>query len=87
MSTPAKITLGASVAFCCATVWGVHYLQTYEKELLRKGLEKEQDRRDKKEQQRINMLELEEQRALHEALLKTQKVSSLPSNEPAPERD
>ncbi|KAI7868761.1 hypothetical protein BDF14DRAFT_1724075 [Spinellus fusiger] len=80
MSTPAKITLGASILFCCGSVWGVHYLQRYEKELLRMGLEKDTQRREEKEQQRINRLELESQKALHEALLKTQQVSLPPSS-------
>ncbi|CAO3624195.1 unnamed protein product [Cunninghamella blakesleeana] len=81
MSTAAKITLGASIVFCCASVYGVHYIQKYEQEIMRQGLIKDDERRLRKEQQRINQRELEEQQALHEALLKTQTVSKAPSNE------
>lgn len=35
----------------------------------------------------LNMKELKEQQELHEALLKTQEVSKLPSNEPISEED
>lgn len=34
MSTRAKITLGGSFVFCGLTIWGVHYLQRYEKEVI-----------------------------------------------------
>lgn len=33
MSTRAKITLAGSFVFCGFTIWGVHYLQRYEKEV------------------------------------------------------
>lgn len=33
MSTRAKMTLGASIVLCCGTIYGVHYLQIYEKEV------------------------------------------------------
>ncbi|KAI9494746.1 hypothetical protein BDB00DRAFT_727600, partial [Zychaea mexicana] len=72
----AKLTLGASVVFCCGTVYGVHYLQRFEKELMRQGLEKDDERRQKLQQREENMRELEEQQALHKELLKTQKVSN-----------
>ena len=48
---------------------------------MRQGLIKDDERRLRKEQQRINQRELEEQQALHDALLKTQTVSKAPSNE------
>ncbi|KAI9307168.1 hypothetical protein BJ944DRAFT_158555 [Cunninghamella echinulata] len=87
MSTAAKITLGASIVFCCASVYGVHYIQRYEQELMRQGLIKDDERRLKKEQQKNNQRELEEQRALHEELLKTQTVSKPPSNEAISDTD
>ncbi|KAI8343945.1 hypothetical protein BC941DRAFT_464185 [Chlamydoabsidia padenii] len=83
MSTAAKATLGASIVFCCASIYGVHYIQRYEQELMRQGLVKDDARRLKKEQQQANQRELEEQQALHKELLKTQSVSKAPSNEPA----
>ncbi|KAI8991627.1 hypothetical protein BDF20DRAFT_845628 [Mycotypha africana] len=81
MSKAAKATLLASVLFCGASVVGVHYIQNTEKENLRAGVLRDEERRQKKEQQRNNMKELKEQRELHEALLKTQEVSKIPSNE------
>ncbi|ORX61630.1 hypothetical protein DM01DRAFT_1370670 [Hesseltinella vesiculosa] len=87
MSTAAKVTLGASIAFCCGSIYGVHYIQRYEQELLRQGLIKDDERRLKKEQQRNNERELMEQQALHAELLKTQTVSTLPSNEPISQDD
>jgi hypothetical protein len=36
MSTAAKVTLGTSILFCCASVYGVHYSQNVEKEVLKK---------------------------------------------------
>ncbi|EIE81473.1 hypothetical protein G6F46_006548 [Rhizopus delemar] len=82
MSTKAKLTLASSVAFCIASVTGVHYIQNSEKENLRAGvLQDEERRRKKQEQQALNMKELQEQTELHEALLKTQSVTMLPSND------
>lgn len=87
MSTAAKTTLAASVLFCVASVVGVHYIQIEEKENLRAGVLRDDERRKKKEQRQLNMRELREQNELHEALLKTQEVSKLPSSEPASEDD
>ncbi|ORY97691.1 hypothetical protein BCR43DRAFT_249114 [Syncephalastrum racemosum] len=87
MSTKAKMTLGASIVFCCGTIYGVHYLQRYEKELMQRGIEKDDERRQKLAQRVENMRELDEQQALHEQLLKTQAVSKAPSSQPASEDD
>ncbi|CAO0795700.1 unnamed protein product [Mucor circinelloides] len=87
MSKAAKATLTASIVFCCASVFGVHYIQNEEKENLRAGVLRDDERRKKKEQQTLNMRELKEQQELHEALLKTQEVSKLPSSEPISEDD
>lgn len=54
---------------------------------LRAGVLRDDERRKKKEQQTLNMRELKEQQELHEALLKTQEVSNLPSSEPISEDD
>ncbi|KAI7903819.1 uncharacterized protein BX663DRAFT_505330 [Cokeromyces recurvatus] len=81
MSKAAKATLTASILFCCASVFSVHYFQTEEKENLRAGVLRDEERRQKKEQQQLNIKELKEQHELHEALLKTQQVSKPPSNE------
>lgn len=54
---------------------------------LRAGVLRDDERRKKKEQRQSNMRELREQNELHEALLKTQEVSKLPSSEPASEDD
>jgi protein PET117 len=51
------------------------------------GVLRDDERRKKKEQQVSNMRELEEQKELHEALLRTQQVSNIPSSEPASEDD
>lgn len=48
---------------------------------------RDDERRKKKEQQTLNMLELKEQQDLHEALLKTQEVTNLPSSEPISDED
>ncbi|KAG0167285.1 hypothetical protein DFQ28_008419 [Apophysomyces sp. BC1034] len=87
MSTAAKCTLGASIVFCCATIYGVHYVQEYEKGLMEAGLDKDEERKKKFLQKNLNMRELEEQKALHDALLKTQAVSQPLSSEPASEDD
>lgn len=52
---------------------------------MRAGVLRDDERRKKKEQQQLNMRELKEQTELHEALLKTQQVTTLPSSEPAEE--
>ncbi|CEP18987.1 hypothetical protein [Parasitella parasitica] len=88
MSKAAKATLTASIVFCCASVFGVHYFQNEEKENLRAGVLRDDERRKKKQQQQtLNMRELKEQQELHEALLKTQEVTNLPSNEPMSDED
>ncbi|KAF7727138.1 hypothetical protein EC973_007999 [Apophysomyces ossiformis] len=87
MSTAAKLTLGGSIIFCCATIYGVHYIQEYEKGLMMAGLAKDEERKKKFMQQSLNMKELEEQQALHEALLKTQTVSRPLSSDPVSEED
>ncbi|KAI9286839.1 hypothetical protein BC943DRAFT_320071 [Umbelopsis sp. AD052] len=76
MSTRAKITLAGSFAFCGLTIWGVHYLQRYEKELMRAGLVREEERQQRKQQQRANKEELDAQKALHEHLIRSQSVKS-----------
>ncbi|KAH8556211.1 hypothetical protein BGW37DRAFT_471516 [Umbelopsis sp. PMI_123] len=74
MSTRAKITLAGSFAFCGLTIWGVHYLQRYEKELMRAGLAREEERQQRKIQQQANKEELDAQKALHEHLIKSQSI-------------
>jgi protein PET117 len=54
---------------------------------LRAGVYRDDERRKKKEQRLLNMKELKEQQELHEALLKTQQVSQLPSSEPVTEEN
>ncbi|KAI8639324.1 hypothetical protein BD408DRAFT_421590 [Parasitella parasitica] len=87
MSKAAKATLTASIAFCCASVFGVHYFQNEEKENLRAGVLRDDERRKKKQQQSLNMRELKEQQELHEALLRTQEVTNLPSSESISDED
>ncbi|CAO3690169.1 unnamed protein product [Umbelopsis vinacea] len=74
MSTRAKITLAGSFVFCGFTIWGVHYLQRYEKELMRAGLVREEERQQRKLQQQANKEELDAQKLLHEQLIKSQSV-------------
>ncbi|KAG2186398.1 hypothetical protein INT43_002836 [Umbelopsis isabellina] len=76
MSTRAKITLAGSFAFCGFTIWGVHYLQRYEKELMRAGVHREEERQQRKMQQLANKEELDAQQALHEQLIKSQSVTA-----------
>ncbi|KAJ2962283.1 hypothetical protein NQZ79_g2506 [Umbelopsis isabellina] len=81
MSTRAKITLAGSFAFCGFTIWGVHYLQRYEKEasferLMRAGVHREEERQQRKIQQLANKEELDAQQALHEQLIKSQSVTA-----------
>lgn len=54
---------------------------------MQRGIEKDDERRQKLAQRAENMRELDEQQALHEQLLKTQAVSKAPSSQPASEED
>ncbi|KAM3589198.1 hypothetical protein VKS41_000071 [Umbelopsis sp. WA50703] len=76
MSTRAKITLAGSFVFCGFTIWGVHYLQRYEKELMRAGVLREEERQQRKMQQLSNKEELDAQQALHEHLIKSQSITA-----------
>ncbi|PWN88512.1 hypothetical protein FA10DRAFT_268697 [Acaromyces ingoldii] len=70
MSRAAKATLGLSVVLSAATVWGVHYMQVQEREVMHKGVERDTARLEEKRRQRA--LDLERNRAREEEFQKMQ---------------
>ncbi|KAF9572121.1 hypothetical protein EC968_010207 [Mortierella alpina] len=76
MSTKAKLTLGITTLFTVATVWGVHYQQMSEKETMRLGILKDEERMAKKKRQDENVLELAVQQELQRKMLEEQSVRS-----------
>ncbi|OSD04845.1 hypothetical protein PYCCODRAFT_1433187 [Trametes coccinea BRFM310] len=57
MSRAAKITLGLSVVGSAFIVWGVHHLQTQERETMFKGVLRDDERRREKMRQREEELQ------------------------------
>ncbi|KAG0208445.1 hypothetical protein BGX28_000583 [Mortierella sp. GBA30] len=74
MSTRAKMTLGVTTLCTIATVWGVHYQQMSEKETMRLGIAKDEERMAKKKRQDDNVLELAVQQELQRKMLEEQTV-------------
>lgn len=52
MSRAAKLTLAASVIASGLTVWGVHYMQEREREVMYRGVERDEARQAEKKRQR-----------------------------------
>ncbi|KAG0309469.1 hypothetical protein BGZ97_013065 [Linnemannia gamsii] len=74
MSTKAKMTLGVTTLLTVATVYGVHYQQMSEKEAMRLGIVKDEERVAKKKRQDDNVLELAVQQELQRKMLEEQTV-------------
>ncbi|KAF9203746.1 hypothetical protein BGZ49_006080 [Haplosporangium sp. Z 27] len=72
MSTKAKMTLGITTLCTIATVWGVHYQQMSEKETMRMGIVKDEERMSKKKRQDDNVIELAAQQELQKQMLAEQ---------------
>ncbi|KAG0003467.1 hypothetical protein BGZ65_001679 [Modicella reniformis] len=72
MSTKAKMTLGVTTLFTVATVWGVHYQQMSEKETMRMGIVKDEERVAKKMRQEDNVVELAAQQELQRRMMEEQ---------------
>ncbi|KAG0360586.1 hypothetical protein BG005_010391 [Podila minutissima] len=74
MSTKAKMTLGVTTISTIAVVWGVHYQQMSEKETMRLGIVKDEERMANKKRQDDNVLELAVQQELQRKMLEEQTV-------------
>ncbi|KAF9921485.1 hypothetical protein FBU30_008460 [Linnemannia zychae] len=74
MSTKAKMTLGITTLCTIAVVYGVHYQQMSEKETMRLGIVKDEERMAKKKKQDENVLELAVQQELQRRMLEEQTV-------------
>ncbi|KAF9084080.1 hypothetical protein BGX29_011802 [Mortierella sp. GBA35] len=74
MSTKAKMTLGITTLCTVATVYGVHWQQMSEKETMRLGVVKDEERVAKKKRQDDNVLELAVQQELQRKMLEEQTV-------------
>ncbi|KAF8948220.1 hypothetical protein BGZ47_006020 [Haplosporangium gracile] len=74
MSTKAKMTLGVTTLLTVATVYGVHYQQMSEKETMRLGIIKDEERVAKKKRQDDNVFELAVQQELQRKMLEEQTV-------------
>ncbi|KAG0291710.1 hypothetical protein BGZ96_004919 [Linnemannia gamsii] len=74
MSTKAKMTLGVTTLITVATVYGVHWQQMSEKESMRLGVVKDEERVAKKKRQDDNVLELAVQQELQRKMLEEQTV-------------
>ncbi|GAK62830.1 cytochrome c oxidase assembly protein [Moesziomyces antarcticus] len=62
MSRPAKLTLAASVLVSGLTVWGVHYMQEREREVMYRGVERDEARQEEKRRKRQLDLEINQQK-------------------------
>ncbi|KAG0296410.1 hypothetical protein BGZ98_000978 [Dissophora globulifera] len=74
MSAKAKLTLGITTLCTAATVWGVHYQQMSEKETMRLGIAKDEERVAKKRRQDDNVIELAAQQELQRQMMQEQSV-------------
>ncbi|KAF9568146.1 hypothetical protein BGW38_008836 [Lunasporangiospora selenospora] len=74
MSTKAKMTFAITTACTVAVVLGVHYQQMSEKEAMRMGIIKDEERQAKKKRQDDNVLELAAQQDLERRMLEEQSV-------------
>ncbi|KAG0343484.1 hypothetical protein BG004_005278 [Podila humilis] len=74
MSTKAKLTLGVTSLCTIAVVYGVHYQQMSEKETMRLGILKDEERMANKKRQDDNVLELAVQQELQRKMLEEQTV-------------
>ncbi|KAG8908609.1 hypothetical protein FRB99_004897 [Tulasnella sp. 403] len=76
MSRVAKVTLGVSAFFCVATIWGVHYLQIKEREVMYQGVLKDEARMEAKKRQREEDLQASvKKRELYERFQTVEKTT------------
>ncbi|KZS94759.1 hypothetical protein SISNIDRAFT_452874 [Sistotremastrum niveocremeum HHB9708] len=76
MSRTAKVTLVASMLFCGVTVWGVHYLQNWERETMYQGVIRDDARRAEKLKKREEELrESARKQSVYESVQKVQTSS------------
>lgn len=68
------MTLGVTTLCTIAVVWGVHYQQMSEKETMRLGIVKDEERMANKKRQDDNVLELAVQQELQRKMLEEQSV-------------
>ncbi|KAJ1591188.1 hypothetical protein NDA11_006897 [Ustilago hordei] len=62
MSRPAKFTLAASVLVSGLTVWGVHYMQEREREVMYRGVERDEERQAEKKRKRLLDLQINQEK-------------------------
>ncbi|SPO24942.1 uncharacterized protein UTRI_01447_B [Ustilago trichophora] len=62
MSRPAKLTLAASVLVSGLTVWGVHYMQEREREVMYRGVERDEARQEEKKRKRLLDLQINQEK-------------------------
>ncbi|KAF9429077.1 hypothetical protein BGZ76_001858 [Entomortierella beljakovae] len=74
MSTKAKMTLGITTLCTVATVWGVHYQQMSEKETMRMGITRDEERIASKKRQDENVIELAAQQELQKQMMAEQSI-------------
>lgn len=83
MSRPAKLTLAASVLLSGLTVWGVHYMQEREREVMYRGVERDEARQEEKKRKRLLDLQInQEKEAVYQQMQPTAAASS-PSSAPS----
>ena len=83
MSRPAKLTLAASVLVSGLTVWGVHYMQEREREVMYRGVERDEARQAEK-RKRLLDLQINQQREAEYQKVQPTAASSSSSSGSAP---
>lgn len=77
MSKAAKATLAASVIVCGFTVWGVHYMQERERNVMYQGVERDEARQaEKKRQRTIDFQQSQQRQAEYQKVQPTAAASS-----------
>ncbi|PWZ00979.1 hypothetical protein BCV70DRAFT_199343 [Testicularia cyperi] len=83
MSRPAKFTLAASVIISGFTVWGVHYMQEREREVMYRGVERDEARQEEKKRKRMLDLQVnQEKEAQYQKMQPTAAASATSSADP-----
>lgn len=81
MSRPAKLTLAASVLVSGLTVWGVHYMQERERQVMYRGVERDEARQEEKKRKRMLDLQInQEKEAAYQKLQPTAEAGSAVSS-------
>lgn len=71
MSRPAKLTLAASVIVSGLTVWGVHYMQEKEREVMYRGVERDEARQAEKRKRQLELQINQEKEAAYQKIQPT----------------